>query len=372
MGGSRSPPRRHLTAPGSRPRCCFGRVTRSTRLRSVSAGTARRRQFWVETMTSLGHHLGLEKPVVEQSIVCVDSQRQWAKWRNVWYNSAVRSVGQTVTGRFGVDQRTPPSRRERERRGRRPGRRFGTERSRGGGRACGRRSPGHRAGGCSDRRRRLPHRGADPSGFLHDVCSAAHPLAVASPFFRRFDLAARGVRLLQPELAVRPSARRRPGRRGRVASVDETAASLGRDASAIPARFSGRSCRHEKAIVDAVLSSMRAVPPHPLVPAGFALRAVFAPLPPSPGTFRPPRRGRCSPASRCTAMIPSTARSRAVSACCSGRSRTPSGGRSPKAAADRSPTRWQPRSSPPEARSAPGSWCGRSASCRPPGRCCST
>jgi phytoene dehydrogenase-like protein len=31
-------------------------------------------------------------------------------------------------------------------------------------------------------------------GFRHDVCSAAHPLAVASPFFRRFDLAARGVR----------------------------------------------------------------------------------------------------------------------------------------------------------------------------------
>ena len=29
-------------------------------------------------------------------------------------------------------------------------------------------------------------------GFQHDVCAAAHPLALASPFFRRFDLAARG------------------------------------------------------------------------------------------------------------------------------------------------------------------------------------
>jgi len=53
--------------------------------------------FWRETLTSLAHHLGMENPVVEQSVVCVDSQRQWAKWRNVWYNSAVRSVGQTVS-----------------------------------------------------------------------------------------------------------------------------------------------------------------------------------------------------------------------------------------------------------------------------------
>ena len=43
VGGSRSPPRRHLTAPGSKPRCCSGRVTRSTRLRSVSVGTGKRR-----------------------------------------------------------------------------------------------------------------------------------------------------------------------------------------------------------------------------------------------------------------------------------------------------------------------------------------
>ena len=48
-------------------------------------------------------------------------------------------------------------------------------------------------GGCRTSELTLP-------GFRHDVCSAAHPLALASPFFRRFDLAARGVRFARPEV----------------------------------------------------------------------------------------------------------------------------------------------------------------------------
>src|SRR5689334_22917780 len=38
-------------------------------------------------------------------------------------------------------------------------------------------------------------------GVRHDVCSAVHPFAAASPFFRWIGLESRGVRLLQPEVA---------------------------------------------------------------------------------------------------------------------------------------------------------------------------
>jgi len=72
-------------------------------------GHRKENEFWRATLTSLGHHLGLDEPVVEESIVCVDSRRQWAKWRNVWYNSAVRSVGQTVTGRSRPEKAAEPS-----------------------------------------------------------------------------------------------------------------------------------------------------------------------------------------------------------------------------------------------------------------------
>ncbi len=52
-------------------------------------------------------------------------------------------------------------------------------------------------------------------GFRHDVCSTILPLTVASPFFQTIDLAARGVELVHPGRADRPSARRRPGGRAR-------------------------------------------------------------------------------------------------------------------------------------------------------------
>jgi phytoene dehydrogenase-like protein len=50
-------------------------------------------------------------------------------------------------------------------------------------------------------------------GFRHDVCSAVHPLAAASPFFTGTSLAAGGVKLLtrrsrSPVLVLHPARRR--------------------------------------------------------------------------------------------------------------------------------------------------------------------
>src|ERR1700730_14991197 len=74
-------------------------------------------------------------------------------------------------------------------------------------------------GGCRTEEMTLP-------GFHHDVCSAVHPLLVASPFFRRQDL---GVRILQPEVAfAQPLAGGRAA--SVVRSVGATAAGLGADA----------------------------------------------------------------------------------------------------------------------------------------------
>src|SRR6059036_1144489 len=63
-------------------------------------------------------------------------------------------------------------------------------------------------------------------GFHHDVCSTVQPMAAAAPFFREFDLPARGVRLVQPEVCYA-----HPLDVGRAAvsrrSMEDTAAGLG-------------------------------------------------------------------------------------------------------------------------------------------------
>ncbi|MFL5388236.1 MAG: phytoene desaturase family protein, partial [Myxococcales bacterium] len=66
-------------------------------------------------------------------------------------------------------------------------------------------------------------------GFVHDVCSAIHPMAAASPFFRGLPLAQHGLEWIQPDVAF---AHPLPDGSAVAAvhSVEETASGLGEDA----------------------------------------------------------------------------------------------------------------------------------------------
>ncbi|HTX00837.1 MAG TPA: hypothetical protein VMD59_18800 [Acidimicrobiales bacterium] len=65
--------------------------------------------FWQKTLTAVARHLGDLTPEVSKSVVCVDSRRQWSRWRNVWYNAAVRSMFQTLSGPLSRRRRRPPA-----------------------------------------------------------------------------------------------------------------------------------------------------------------------------------------------------------------------------------------------------------------------
>lgn len=109
-------------------------------------------------------------------------------------------------------------------------------------------------------------------GFRHDVCATAHPLLAASPFFQSIDLSRHGVRLLAPEVAFA-----HPLDNGDsaavVSSVEDTALSLGTDASAYRRLFTPLVDNQEK-IVPAVLGPLRALPAHPFATARFISSAL--------------------------------------------------------------------------------------------------
>ena len=117
-------------------------------------------------------------------------------------------------------------------------------------------------GGCRTDELTLP-------GFRHDVCSAVHPLALASPFLRQLDLAGHGVRLMHPRVALA-----HPLDRGRAAalvgSVQETADGLDGDGAAY-VRLLGPAVEHWEQIVAELLGSLRRPPRHPLTLARFGL-----------------------------------------------------------------------------------------------------
>jgi phytoene dehydrogenase-like protein len=95
-------------------------------------------------------------------------------------------------------------------------------------------------------------------GVTHDVCSAVHPLGRASPFFAAFDLAARGVELVSPEIAY---ANPLPDGPAAVAyrSLDRTCAEL--DHGRSWRRLFGPLVAHPDGVLGFMLGDKRSLPP---------------------------------------------------------------------------------------------------------------
>src|SRR3954469_11371871 len=96
-------------------------------------------------------------------------------------------------------------------------------------------------------------------GDWHDIGSTVHPMAAAAPFFREFDLASRGVRLVHPEISFA-----HPLDGGRAAlsfpSFERTAEGLGADAAGYRRLF-GPLLRQADQITEFFLTSaFRRVP----------------------------------------------------------------------------------------------------------------
>jgi phytoene dehydrogenase-like protein len=98
------------------------------------------------------------------------------------------------------------------------------------------------------------------SGVAHDICSAVHPLGLASPFLAAFDLPARGVTLTAPEVSY---ANPLPGRPAAVGyrDLDRTCAELADGASW--RRLLGPLVQRDDAVLQLLLGDKRSIPTDP-------------------------------------------------------------------------------------------------------------
>lgn len=121
-------------------------------------------------------------------------------------------------------------------------------------------------GGCRSAELTLP-------GFVHDVCSAIHPLAAASPFFSGLPLAEHGVEWIHPGVPLA-----HPLDDGTAVvvdrSVERTAAGVGPDAAAW-SRTVGAVARDWTRLRSTVTGPIFALPRHPIALARFGLLALL-------------------------------------------------------------------------------------------------
>ena len=124
-------------------------------------------------------------------------------------------------------------------------------------------------GGAATREITLP-------GFRHDLASAVHPMALASPFFQSFGLAER-IDLAVPEMSfAHPLSGGRSGFGYR--DLDRAADAIGRDGGAYRA-FLGPVVDHLAGTVDLTLNSLLRVPRDPVAATIFVARVAEAGTP---------------------------------------------------------------------------------------------
>ncbi|MGV0797598.1 NAD(P)/FAD-dependent oxidoreductase, partial [Mycolicibacterium elephantis] len=107
------------------------------------------------------------------------------------------------------------------------------------------------------------------SEVAHDICSAVHPLALASPFLAEFDLPARGVTLRVPEISY---ANPLPGRPAAVGyhDLDRTCAELEHGQSW--RRLLGPLVERDDAVLQLLLGDKRSIPRDPIAAVQVGLR----------------------------------------------------------------------------------------------------
>lgn len=110
-------------------------------------------------------------------------------------------------------------------------------------------------------------------GFVHDICSAIHPLTAASPFFKTLPLADYGLEWVEP-----PAEIAHPLDDGEAVivrrSVAATAAALGEDGGAY-SRLFGWLSENYAALFDDFLGPLPIPPRHPLLMARFGISGLL-------------------------------------------------------------------------------------------------
>lgn len=103
----------------------------------------------------------------------------------------------------------------------------------------------------------------------HDVCSAVHPLALASPFFAEFDLPARGVTLVSPQISYANPLERQPAAIA-YRELDRTCAELADGTSW--RRLFGPLVEDWHSVVAFLLGDKRSLPSAPVTVTRLGLR----------------------------------------------------------------------------------------------------